>query len=329
MLRLIFKNLWNRRRAYAWLMMELVAVTCIAWYFIDAAAVSLYDYLSDKGYDDSRLVKIDMVAFSKESSMYDEAEADSAAMMANFERFRAKLLASEGVEAVTVAPAAAFINGPSTSISTNYAGTPGDSLLRGVIGIPFYPGFDYFQTYGIKAVEGSPSARELDERSYAKWSDVVVTDDYARLFWPDESAVGKRLYRVNTKATPPDTFFMNIVGVVEGLRYQSFVHSRCAVFYPGDDLEQPCTDATFIIRLAEGVDADKWAADFSQRDYKRMITGNYYFKKADSYATLEAALEKQYGVTTSRNTNLFMAAFFLVNLMLGIIGSFFLQARRR
>jgi ABC-type antimicrobial peptide transport system permease subunit len=36
-----------------------------------------------------------------------------------------------------------------------------------------------------------------------------------------------------------------------------------------------------------------------------------------------------YGISTERNTKLLLAVFFLVNLVLGVIGSFYLQTRRR
>lgn len=104
MLKLIFKNLWNRRRKYAWLFIELILVTALSWYIIDPAAVSIADAAMDLGYDADRLAVVEINTLNKKSASFSEAEADSTAQTANFERLMYKIRHYDGVERAAAIP---------------------------------------------------------------------------------------------------------------------------------------------------------------------------------------------------------------------------------
>ena len=55
MIKLIFKNLWARRRRNAWVLIELILITIVAWVVLDPAIVSGYYFSLDSGYDVDRL----------------------------------------------------------------------------------------------------------------------------------------------------------------------------------------------------------------------------------------------------------------------------------
>ena len=60
MLRLIFKNLWARRRRNGWLLAELVAVAVVSWAVLDPVAVLTFDRLLPHGYDADRLCMVEV-----------------------------------------------------------------------------------------------------------------------------------------------------------------------------------------------------------------------------------------------------------------------------
>ena len=81
MFRLILKNIWSRRGKHAWLFIELILVTIIAWKLIDHTTVLLYDASLPMGYDTDRLVKIDVGTLPESHKDYSTESADSAARM--------------------------------------------------------------------------------------------------------------------------------------------------------------------------------------------------------------------------------------------------------
>ena len=65
MLKLIFKNLWARRRRNIWVVVEMVLITVVAWVVLDPAIVTGYHLSLDPGYDIDRLVAINLAEIPK------------------------------------------------------------------------------------------------------------------------------------------------------------------------------------------------------------------------------------------------------------------------
>jgi predicted permease len=74
---------------------------------------------------------------------------------------------------------------------------------------------EYFETMGTPLLAGRPLTR-ADQSDSARV--VVVDDKLARILWPGESAVGKRLL---IRAVTPDPEWMDVVGVVEHQYHES------------------------------------------------------------------------------------------------------------
>ena len=86
------------------------------------------------------------------------------------------------------------------------------------------PGF--FETLGIRLVEG----RVFDSRDTTDSTRVLVVDErLAQRFWPDTSAVGKRMWLPDSQddlLAPEESNFINIVGVVKSIRMRALVSEQ-------------------------------------------------------------------------------------------------------
>ena len=58
MIKLIFKNIWSRRKLNGWLIAELILVTILSWLMLDQVLVTTYDLNLPKGYDRDNLCVI-------------------------------------------------------------------------------------------------------------------------------------------------------------------------------------------------------------------------------------------------------------------------------
>lgn len=324
MFKLILKNLWNRRGRYAWLFIELVIVTCLSWFIVDRVTVSLADSNIPLGYDADRLVLMAVGSFPEDNPNFKAAANDSASQAADFRRLADKLRAIPGVERVTFVNDGQELNANGISLSDYTTGNPADTLLHNISNLSFWPGYEYFETMGIKSVPGSPTVEELSARSYTR-NELVITEDCARLFWPDGDAVGKHFVNI----WDGDTTYLEVVGVVGNFRNQSFVRSNCAVYRVWRPLTFPKWDFYTVVRLEDGVSPENFATDFTLNHTKDIVTGNYYIKTVWPYESRIAEVESQFGIPTERNLYFILASFFLINLVLGIVGSFYLQTRRR
>ena len=95
------------------------------------------------------------------------------------------------------------------------------------------PGF--FESLGTRVIEGR-TFTAMDNAPTA--SAVVVVDELmARLAWPDESALGKRLLLLRpTEGRNYERYWAEVVGVVEHIRYHDLrVNSRETIYFPWSD----------------------------------------------------------------------------------------------
>ncbi|MDE5661552.1 MAG: hypothetical protein K2I04_02870, partial [Muribaculaceae bacterium] len=156
MFRLIFKNLWNLRRRYMWLFIELIIITCISWYIVDAAAVSIADSKVPTGYDSDRLALLDVSSLHHHDHRYREDRTDSLSQEQDYNTLLGKMRRLDGVERASVIPGM-YINSSGLVMTSYNSGNPADTLIKSVYQVSFYPGQEFFETYGIRSAPGSPT----------------------------------------------------------------------------------------------------------------------------------------------------------------------------
>ncbi len=329
MLKIIFKNLWHRRTQNGWLFAELIIVTMLAWEILDPVAVSISDRYLPMGYDADRLVNLSFISMPDNAAEYRPEEADSAANVSNSSKIARYLESLPEVESASFVGYAPVLNSLSNSFNQFSSGNPAvDTLVKSILTVSYYPDSKFFETMGIESAPGSPSPEELS-RLNAGRSEVIVTEDYAKLFWPDENALGKKFVSVSRDGN--DTTYTTIVGVVKGLRYQTILRSRCLVFINSRlyDNKIDYDEFTYVVRLADGIDAEEFVAGFGPERRNALSIGNFRLNKIATQQALIDDTEFGYGVTSERKVKTILCIFFLINLVLGTIGCFWLQTRRR
>lgn len=329
MIKIIFKNLWHRRAQNGWLFAELIIVTILAWEIIDPVAVSISDRNEPLGYDADRLVNLSFISLPENAAEYKAEEADSASNVANSAKIARYLESLPEVESACFAGYDPILNSSSNSWEQLQSGNPAvDTLVKNIISVQYEPDSKFFETMGIESASGSPSPEELS-RYNAGRREVIVTEDYARLFWPDENALGKKFVSVSRDGL--DTTYTTIVGVVKGLRYQSILRSRCLIFNQDRyfDYNTDFDEFAYTVRLAPGVDPKQFVADFGPERRSQLSIGNFRLNKIATQQALINNVEFTYGVASNRKIKMILCSFFLINLILGTVGCFWLQTRRR
>ena len=324
MWKVIFHNLWSRRKKIGWIFTELAIVTMILWVLIDVSTVFLYNKSLPNGYDNDRLCQVDIRTYSEDDSMYNEEYGTEEACNENIERILRKVKDYEGVENATYIFTFWQYLGTS-SVQTYYMKSGNeavDSLIKPIHVMRFHLNTNYFETYGIETAEGSPSPEELSKLNFA-WNDVVVTEDVVKRFFGKENAVGKKLFFIDWKK---DTIWCPIKAVVKDVRHQSYRPNSALIFRPllKPELYDYCK---LVVRVKAGVDMSDFLKGFDEFVNKELNVGNFYAQKVESLNEIIRLTEVSY--VTLNDITLILTVFFLINLSLGVVGTFWLQTRDR
>ena len=314
MLKLIFKNLWNRRGRHAWLFLELVLVTIIAWKLIDRSVVFMYDRSLPMGYDIERLVKIDVSSLPEKHPSFKAAYDTEEGRLNSIHAFLAKVRAFDGVEAATATDSYSFMGSPKLNTAYTYDGL-NDTV--GVSGQFFWTGTDFFRTIGIETAPGTPD-EVLDNVAPGE---VLLTSSLARQFSPDGRLPSAKLYN------PYSEEGVNAVGVVYDVRRTPLRRSYSLAFVAATP--KPYDNFACTVRLKDGVDMNYFIDEFRSRAPRELTAGNYAVKTISSYRDLFTEIAREDGFTNTYRRSIALVVFFMLNLLLGVVGSFYLQTRRR
>ena len=118
---------------------------------------------------------------------------------------------------------------------------------------------------------------------------------------------------------------VTVVGVVEDFR-KSMNNTLQSLIIRSDSLSK--TECRYVIRLKEGMDAQRFVEEHGRELINNCQTG---FNRIRRLMTFEEHLEQQEldeGRTQEVNRSLALALFFLINLMLAVIGTVWLHAKR-
>lgn len=310
------KNILN---ANTWLFIELVIITVVAWAVFEPAIVNLYYRSLPAGYDTDRLLYAETAVDGTWSEPIDGVPQDPYEMTERRrDQILRQLMAVEGVES------AYLFNSPYGSVgysnlSYNECRADGDTLLLG--NITMHTDSHFFETYGLKPLPGSPKAEELSHLR-ADDNQVVLTRSGAIALFGTADVVGRRLTICYAPA-----YVVTVAGVVEDFRMLVAGSVRSVIIKPNTVQEH--TDCNYVIRLKQGIDAHRFVEEHGQELIRSGHTGFNRISRLMTFDDYLEQLELDAGRTQEVNRSLALAFFFLVNLMLAVIGTVWLHAKRR
>ena len=187
----IFKNLWSQRAQNVWLLAELVLVCFVAWKQLDPIAVRTYSRSLPQGIDCERLV---VAHTAPTDTRWYESDNVDRVFRQKINVLKRKLQAIDEVEQVCILYPIQGLLAPRNmfSHSVDNVGAQyiyGDDSVR-VYETGYMKNEHFFETYGIHAAEGSPTAEELSKSDEG----VVISRSLAeRLYGSAKAAIGKEI----------------------------------------------------------------------------------------------------------------------------------------
>lgn len=322
MWKLILKNLWSRRRRNGWLLAELILVAILSWYIFDPVMVVTYERHLPLGYDADRLCMVSVGMLPQEAPGYEPQAADSASLMQTYLNLVDRARQHPDVEQAT--PVLSFVYPGAMGNGTSSFIAEGDSVAHTALFIEFLPHTHFFETYGFQSGKGSMSAAQLSDLDNGDY--YIMTEDLLEGMFRTHIYRNQRCWKVNGT----DTCYTAVKGTVKSCKYLSDKRPVPIVFMPlqNPDIRSSLDNMRIVVRLKEGVRMERFLHDFRPWMLRQLRIGNLYARELQSYDEINAAREFSDSTVLYRRS-LSIALFFLVNLCLGVIGTFWMQTRTR
>ncbi|MCD8385694.1 MAG: ABC transporter permease [Bacteroidales bacterium] len=313
---------WGRWLSNSWIVVELVLITVLAWVVLDPLVVRKYDQSRPLGYEPNRMAIAFLGAYPEQSPKYNKEMADSAGVMSSYYRMIEMLRSLPEVEYATPLIHHAKIEDMSADLGA-FTGTTGDTVLLSKIS--FVPGNDFFETYGIKLPEGMG---DVSNRSYSE-SEVLISHEAARRLFGQDQVAGESMVKIGGYGLGDSR--CTVVGTADDVRLKSFMDVSSVVFTPVQPGWQwlPLIQFQVALRLKPGVDPEHFAREHQDWLKQEAHAGNFYGRWFNTMDTQRDTLCISNGIVSQNRIDIALAVFFLINLFLGVVGTFYLQTQRR
>jgi hypothetical protein len=338
---MIVKNFWAHRRQNGFIFAEIALIAVLSFYLIDHITVWVYgNYFchADGEFEKEHLLvaqtmrttPITAEAVKAEAEAYTDTarlkpfEKEALKTLASLYAFRDEVRSLPEVESVCLTH---YFVGDGQGMWNHHAMAPEADTTRtcSSYNATFVVGQCYFETLGITALAGSPSAESLSRD--VPTDGVVITRSLALQLFGTDEAVGRRLVQIEYKPGPDsrdveDINHYTVFGVVEDVKPAPHERYFYLAFFPVNTLSS--NTPKMLIRLKPEADATAFIAKHS-----KMATNAYAFAWLNTYDAHQAQntfISDQTIIVTLLST---LGLLFALNVVLGTLGTFWLQIRKR
>ena len=295
----------------------MVLISVVSWFVIDPLFVEVYDiFVEPDGFDTSSLCCL------RPMNDYDDVcGEDSEALEKDLNVIKNKILEMDEVESLCFETSWFLF---SDVYQHSYVSLPGDTTKScyGVVNWVIDVDNDYFKTYGYKVIAGNPNEED----------GAIITRSVAEKLYGKTDVCGATIsiWNASERRVEEDVDDKKIIAVIEDVKMGKNFNCRHSIFYRSKSRQFSAASVECIlVRLKAGVDADAFCERLRPTMQKELRSGKTYVGEVE---TLDHLVEQDFrhsGYTGYLRRQISLAIFFMVNLCLGTIGTFWLQTRKR
>ena len=318
MLKSIFIQLWNRKQSNIWLFFELLLVFCLTWYITDYLFVYNYNRNIPNYRDTAHTWQIQIEENTSKNPDYSEEANAPEVREANYARIVQAIRNYPGIETVGIS----FIRSyPGSGSYTQYSfDSPTDST-RQVSGrvIRIDSETDFFKVFRYSTDNGKKPVSVKD----FEWTNprgIVIGKMSAETLFPGESAVGKKF-----KGDDP----LVVLGIVDDTKRFDYLRPQYTFYYSQRVNAKNIRNADIAVRLNPSVSGKIFQEKFLNEMTSTLQIGNFYLKGVTSYEQIATDVETEYGVSKDIRIRTYLMIFFLLNIVLCVIGTFWYRVNLR
>ena len=331
-----------------WLVAELCIITMLSWFFIDNLVVYFYDrYLTGDitPFETHHLVvgrmEVDRTDAGQERNR--DVEVTQDADQAALDDIRNRLLALPEVESVCYADDYVFAQLDRYHWTTWADAYNTKEHRAGAYSIHLYLDEPFFETHGIEVMRAKQSAQSApsspdDEDITSNAGQVYISRCMARsIFGSEEAALGKKLVWLDvdyadrpdgsTPAAEEVRGTYTVAGVTADVKASPEERNSLVVFV--QEMLHPMLTSHILIRLKPDADAKDFVKRTSKNLYDNFNSGRSFIQELETYDQHISNQSSRTSLQIENQLFLLILAIFGVNALLGVVGTFWMQLRRR
>ena len=330
------KNFWAHRRQDGFVLVEIALVALLSFFFLDNFVVIAYDtyFCRPAGeFEREHLLvgAIGTITADKSSVVVSNDVADSARLKP-FEQEALQKMANQKalrdqVRALPEVQSAGLID---YHVGTSFSNYPHIYCVESdtakwcdAFQASFIPGEQFFETLGLTAIDGSPSAAQLSED--CPEDGAVITRSMALTLFGTDQVIGRRIVEMDHSDAQQVLFRYRIAGVIEDFRLRPHERHAFSIIIPRRVISD--YGPKMLVRLRPEVDPVAFISRLTlPGDIKAGNQSLVYFK---TYMECEKDRIGNNEYTIVFSIMGIFIALLLLNVVLGTLGTFWLQIRKR
>lgn len=313
----ILHQIINERRSNWALLAELLIVSSIVWYLVDSAYIMIVRAMEPTGFDTTNCYRVEIGAVNESSTSYDAGHpVTPESKIEDMWTLADRIKHDEDVEAVAFSVSNDPYQGSSMSTNLTY-----DTITTNIMVHIYEPDFlRVFRIHGINGESPEKLAKLLKDRN------VFIS----------ENALGgqydlKRLIGKKVATSVFDTLPHRIAAIIPDTRRftweESFPSGTMVLPFSDEFLNGDFMVSSLSIRVKDSR-AEGFAERFGEKiKNKKMREGNFYVSGFNSYDKLRA--DSEFSQDTQMRFYTIAMVFLLVNVFLGLLGTFWFRTQRR
>lgn len=324
MIRNLLKQIWNERCSNIFLWVELFVVFVILWYIVDVVYVTLSIFNLPMGFDIENTYVLHFERMTPKAAAYQPGRTMKEDV-ADLHEITDRLSRRPDVEAVSLSQNSKPYNNGANGFTFYLDTIPIFGLKRWVTP-------EYFRVFRYKNIDGSGS--ESLSKAFTASSLIMpvnIADKYPEAPWQGKDLLGRS---IPIWRNDPDAEHFSVVALTEPVRYDHFCapgdySCRYGAFFMTDQVIESLGETVYVevcLRVRDGQNegfVDRLIAD-ADRQYQ---VGNLYLLDITPMSDVRTACETD--DMNELNTQFCIIFFLLMNIFLGIIGTFWFRTQHR
>ncbi|MDH6305279.1 hypothetical protein M2459_002379 [Parabacteroides sp. PF5-5] len=319
MIQHVFKLIKTQWKNNIWIILELFIVSALMWYIVDYFSVMLITSRIPLGFEIENTYAVKIAHYQSDNPNYIDYGEDSEEPALNFLRIVDRIRNHSEIMDVSIGQ----WHYPYCS-SNMTAGYRHDSLRVNARILYVTP--SYFEMFSVHpAAGGEPSL--LGE---ALEHGVIISSGMEEALFPGSHAAGQ------TILTNDSTSSYRVSAVSVPLKNHRFSRRDNYIYFPfqehtlmGMNEENIKDNTSITFRTRSGMNEKDFASSFKAEMNTQLSIGNFYITGIIPISELRTLTLKADGVYESVQNRTGFTVFFLLNVFLGVIGTFWLRIKKR
>ncbi|MDR2920325.1 MAG: ABC transporter permease [Tannerella sp.] len=324
MFKQIIKIIWNQRAGNAWIWGEMFLVSICLWYIVDDLYTKTSLYYSPMGYDISDVYVIDLRTLTDENNEYHPQSEYGTTLGEDLLTLMSRMRTFPGVETVGMSESSLPYSYARNYSSMERINRETNDTLRSDRARRFNGTPDYIRVFRYATSNGNTEilADNLNHNQR------IISSDTEKDLYPEGNAAGKFM-----NYNESDSLEIYIGGVMDKIRFGDFDTYTPTFIRPlsenliASELNEfifGSIDITIRVNPSTGKD---FKEHFRKEMKNQLRYNNFYLLDIRSYDNIRS----KYIRSDINNTKMYLAAvfFLLINIFLGIVGTFFFRTQQR